>query len=78
MKRLFILLTPFMLSACGALSSLNSEKLVSAGTNLLASYTLTDEQVASMCMDLFCPHIAERHPCNAPSWRDNPKRVLPL
>ena len=51
MKRLFILLTPLMLSACGALSSLNSEKLVSAGTNLLASYTLTDEQVASMCME---------------------------
>jgi putative metalloprotease len=40
-----------MLSACGALSSLNSEKLVSAGTNLLASYTLTDEQVATMCSE---------------------------
>ena len=51
MKRLFILLTPFMLAACGTLNSLNTEKLVSAGTNLLASYTLTDEQVATMCME---------------------------
>ena len=51
MKRLFILLTPAMLAACGTLNSLNTEKLVSAGTNLLASYTLTDEQVATMCME---------------------------
>ena len=48
MKRLFILLTPFLLTACG---TLNTEKLLSAGVNLATSYTITDEQVATMCAE---------------------------
>ena len=48
MKRLFILLTPFLLAACG---TLNTEKLLSAGVNLATSYSITDAQVASMCAE---------------------------
>lgn len=48
MKRLFILLTPVLLAACG---TLNTEKLLSAGVNLATSYSITDAQVASMCAE---------------------------
>ena len=48
MKRLFILLTPFLLAACG---TLNTEKLLSAGVNLATSYSITDAQVTSMCAE---------------------------
>ena len=49
MKRLLvILLCPLMMSAC---SSLNTSKLISAGTNLAASMAITDAQVAQMCSE---------------------------
>ena len=49
MKRiLFIILCPLLLSSCG---TLNTSKLLSAGTNLAASLTITDAQVAQMCSE---------------------------
>ena len=49
MKRLLlILICPLMMSAC---STLNTSKLLSAGTNLAASMSITDAQVAQMCSE---------------------------
>ncbi|MBQ9138536.1 MAG: M48 family metalloprotease [Alistipes sp.] len=51
MKKILILLCPLMLVGCGALSSLNQEKLLSAGTNIATSLSITDAQVAQMCSE---------------------------
>ncbi|MBQ4502375.1 MAG: M48 family metalloprotease [Alistipes sp.] len=49
MKRLLIaIIAPLLLCGCG---TLNTEKLISAGSNLATSFAITDAQVAQMCSE---------------------------